>query len=284
MNYEKIYFNIIEKYQKFQFKDDYYEIHHILPKCLGGSDEHSNLVKLPAKAHFVCHHLLCKIYPKNYKIICAFNYMCSLSKTHIGRYANSRIFSVAKALFKDNNPMKHLDVVEKMLSTRRQNENKNKNYIRRIGSSERKLFIIKKFEKGLKKWKKFHDERKNLNINGFPLCKWCGKLMVKYVGNRKSVLCGYSCANYYRLRGPHEHSDMDIQSLLNNAQVEYDKYSIEELYEMMHLKDKNQNIKKGQRFCQMSEEEFEIFLTNKSKSTKNSYRRMRKEAIIINNS
>jgi hypothetical protein len=40
----------------------YVEKHHIIPKCVGGSDDKSNLVFLTAKEHFVCHHLLTKMF------------------------------------------------------------------------------------------------------------------------------------------------------------------------------------------------------------------------------
>ena len=42
--------------------DTYYEIHHIVPKSLGGTNQKSNLVKLTAKEHYVCHLLLMKMY------------------------------------------------------------------------------------------------------------------------------------------------------------------------------------------------------------------------------
>lgn len=38
----------------------YKEKHHILPRCLGGSNNKSNLVELTAKEHFIVHMLLCK--------------------------------------------------------------------------------------------------------------------------------------------------------------------------------------------------------------------------------
>lgn len=39
----------------------YTEQHHIIPKSLGGSNEPSNLVKLSAREHFICHWLLTKM-------------------------------------------------------------------------------------------------------------------------------------------------------------------------------------------------------------------------------
>jgi len=41
--------------------DGYTEQHHILPKCLGGTNNKSNLVRLTAREHFVCHLLLVKM-------------------------------------------------------------------------------------------------------------------------------------------------------------------------------------------------------------------------------
>ena len=74
MNYKKVYDNIILNYrylnlQKLNKTDPnyiYLEIHHILPRCMNGSNDIENLVNLPAKAHFICHLLLPKIY-KNTK-------------------------------------------------------------------------------------------------------------------------------------------------------------------------------------------------------------------------
>ena len=60
--YTKWYENIIAKArQRVNAETDYFEKHHIIPKSLGGSNDSSNLVKLTAKEHFVCHLLLTKM-------------------------------------------------------------------------------------------------------------------------------------------------------------------------------------------------------------------------------
>lgn len=41
----------------------YVEVHHVVPVCIGGTNERSNLVQLTAEEHFVAHQLLCKMYP-----------------------------------------------------------------------------------------------------------------------------------------------------------------------------------------------------------------------------
>jgi hypothetical protein len=51
--------NIIAK-GKNRVLTGYKEIHHILPRSLGGKDRKANLVALTAKEHFIIHILLCK--------------------------------------------------------------------------------------------------------------------------------------------------------------------------------------------------------------------------------
>lgn len=67
MNYLKHYGSLIER-AKNRVMGGYSEKHHIIPKCLGGSDEKENLVILTAREHYVAHQLLVKIYPGNRKL------------------------------------------------------------------------------------------------------------------------------------------------------------------------------------------------------------------------
>lgn len=43
--------------------EGYVEKHHILPKCIGGSNDKTNIVSLTPEEHYVAHQLLVKIYP-----------------------------------------------------------------------------------------------------------------------------------------------------------------------------------------------------------------------------
>ena len=67
MDYQRIYNQLIERAQN-KTLEGYTEKHHIIPKCLGGEDNKENLVKLTAREHFLCHRLLCEIYPKETKL------------------------------------------------------------------------------------------------------------------------------------------------------------------------------------------------------------------------
>ena len=59
--YTKWYTNIITSASKRVNQNGYYEKHHIIPKSLGGSNDLTNIVKLTAKEHFICHMLLPKM-------------------------------------------------------------------------------------------------------------------------------------------------------------------------------------------------------------------------------
>lgn len=103
MDNKKIYDKIVEyRILNLIDKDVYSEIHHIIPRSLGGSDDKINLVKLTAKEHFVCHLLLSEIYPKDtfewYKMNHAFLMMCSTGLLE-SRYVNSRIYELKKKDF-----------------------------------------------------------------------------------------------------------------------------------------------------------------------------------------
>ena len=78
MNYRIHYNNLINR-AKNRDLDGYKERHHIIPKCLNGTDDKSNLVDLTPEEHFVAHQLLVKIYPDNRKLISALSKMCSSS-------------------------------------------------------------------------------------------------------------------------------------------------------------------------------------------------------------
>lgn len=51
--------------------DGRFDSHHILPRCLGGTDCVTNLVKITPEEHYVAHQLLVKMYPGNGKLIWA---------------------------------------------------------------------------------------------------------------------------------------------------------------------------------------------------------------------
>ena len=60
--YTKCYYNIIDLAKSRSLPNEIYtERHHIIPRSLGGSNDPTNLVKLTAREHFICHLLLPKM-------------------------------------------------------------------------------------------------------------------------------------------------------------------------------------------------------------------------------
>lgn len=94
MDYQRVYDQIVQRAKtnsRVRSGEVYYESHHILPKCMGGTDEEDNLVLLTAREHFICHWLLVRLYPNNYKLMHAFWMMCNTEGKGQSRYTPSSI-------------------------------------------------------------------------------------------------------------------------------------------------------------------------------------------------
>ena len=96
MNYEKIYTSLCER-GKTERDLDYCEIHHIIPKCMGGSNDLNNLTKLSYREHYLAHYLLIKMFPDNSGINYAF--ICMLRKHNEKRILTSRMYDTIKSNF-----------------------------------------------------------------------------------------------------------------------------------------------------------------------------------------
>lgn len=70
MDYKKHY-NLIVERARARNSVEFGEKHHIIPRCLGGSDDTENIVELTPEEHYVCHQLLVKIHPNNDSLIFA---------------------------------------------------------------------------------------------------------------------------------------------------------------------------------------------------------------------
>lgn len=115
--YNKWYNQIVAngKYEKFPG----HELHHILPRSLGGTDDKSNLVYITTREHFICHWLLTKMYPtgeEHWKMLNALRMMRAENKNQ-QRYETkitSRVYAKLKEEYSklqseryrgENNPM-----------------------------------------------------------------------------------------------------------------------------------------------------------------------------------
>ena len=64
MDYQKLYYTIIENHQ---CKEGVVEKHHILPRCMGGTDDPENLVSVSPRVHYILHLLLYKFVERRYR-------------------------------------------------------------------------------------------------------------------------------------------------------------------------------------------------------------------------
>lgn len=76
MDYQKIYQQLINR-AKARTIVGYTETHHIVPRCMGGTDEQSNLVDLTPEEHYIAHQLLIKMHTTDRRLVYAAVMMCS---------------------------------------------------------------------------------------------------------------------------------------------------------------------------------------------------------------
>lgn len=89
MNYRS-YYNRLMNRAKHRLLEGYSERHHIIPRCLGGSNNSDNIVRLTAEEHYVAHQLLVKIYPGNAKLIFAAKMM---TVSGYAKRTNNKLYS-----------------------------------------------------------------------------------------------------------------------------------------------------------------------------------------------
>lgn len=68
--YRTLYLNLIKKAKSLSEQElsGYTEKHHIIPKCMGGDDEDSNIVTIPYRYHLIAHLILVRVFPDNAKL------------------------------------------------------------------------------------------------------------------------------------------------------------------------------------------------------------------------
>jgi hypothetical protein len=113
MDYLKVYRAIVERGQvRKPIDGEYYERHHIIPRCMGGGDEKDNLTTLTAREHFIAHWLLARIYPNHSGISYSFWGMCN-QKGYNGKReykVSSRAYQEAREISSANGSIKQSEV------------------------------------------------------------------------------------------------------------------------------------------------------------------------------
>ena len=105
--YTRWYFNIIAAANSRNISQyTYTEIHHIIPKSLGGTNLKNNLVNLTAKEHFVCHRLLTRMTAgaAKRKMVYAQNMMLAKTPDQKRIAVNANTYKQIKEEFSKINP------------------------------------------------------------------------------------------------------------------------------------------------------------------------------------
>jgi hypothetical protein len=92
MDYMAIYENILQRAWNRNWRSDRWkigkvpvnhpvEVHHIMPRCIGGTDDVHNLAVLTSKEHYLCHLILARFFKGVPKLKCAVSVMSKDSET-----------------------------------------------------------------------------------------------------------------------------------------------------------------------------------------------------------
>jgi hypothetical protein len=100
LKYKNLYIRLIDRCRNMTDEElsGYNEVHHIVPKCIGGDNDSENLVKMPVRYHIMAHIVIAEAYPDNYKL----------------RYAVTRILNGTRGIVQSNRK----EAIDKYFSTR----------------------------------------------------------------------------------------------------------------------------------------------------------------------
>lgn len=224
MNYIKIYNDLISKAKTRQCIEEG-EIHHIVPRSMGGQDTKDNLVKLTYREHFIAHLLLYKIH-KNQSMAFALGRMCNTKNYTV----TSKTYSIARKA--------HRSAVSKWSKEYMSGKTVFKN----LSTGERRLFDVDNVPNGwvgIQAGKKFSNEKtKGFTVYkdsdgvtyrlrvGDPLIK---ELNLKGVGNTSNAIKAAAVSNksklWYEKPGVNKNTVLLIPELYNWYINKYDDRS-----------------------------------------------------------
>lgn len=222
MNYKKIYEDLIidrhylrlcrdiDWYQsRGTFREQGFELHHVKPKCMNGSDDSDNLVPLTPREHFIAHWLLAKANPENEKLTYAFHCMCRYNSCMQERAINSKSYEYARRMHSKMMSKKLKGSKNEKLSKRMMGKNNpmyGKHHSEESNASNRakhlgtklsdearlKMSISARKSQNSGRFKKGHkmsEETKRKLYSGY-ICEYCGKETGRAMYNRYH---GYNC-------------------------------------------------------------------------------------------
>jgi hypothetical protein len=189
--YTRIYFMIIDRAKSRILPPEVYvEKHHVIPKSLGGDNRKSNLVRLTAREHFICHLLLPKMTTGESKRKMSFALwaLTKLDKSGNRHKVNSRMFKLVREQYVNalTGHVVSKETKEKIKITRSKQiitaETKKKMSLSRTGKKQtekQKLAVsiaLAGKSRSLETIQKIREARSKQVINTVQVtCPYCGK-------------------------------------------------------------------------------------------------------------
>ena len=145
MNYQSLYNSIIER-ARHRHIEGYTEKHHVIPRCLGGTNDKHNLVRLTPKEHYIAHLLLCHIHPTNWKVWAALIMMAPKAKVNGERVTvSAKTYQYARERYGTLRVDKtHTQEAKQKMRERKLNTTKTEEHKRKISESVRAYYRNKK--------------------------------------------------------------------------------------------------------------------------------------------
>lgn len=164
MTYTEFINNIIATRGQSLQSEEYYETHHIIPKCCGGNNKSENLIDLFAQEHYIAHKLLAEENPENDKLQFAWWQMCHCKKANREYTVNEEDYALAKLRHSEavsrrmveawadeesrnrlQSALSNPDVRQKMSDSakRRMETPEGQKHIKEMWSGERRLLVSK---------------------------------------------------------------------------------------------------------------------------------------------
>lgn len=251
MKYKIIYDSIIQKAKNLEehreklkkTKLGYYERHHIIPKCMGGDNSKENLVLLTYREHFLCHWLLVKINrDSNIKVRSrlanAFRRMCQHNGKNKNRRYTSKMYDVARKNWIENHHTKDPEIRAKISES-----------------------------------SKLRKKRPLLRETRYCKCG-CSETFECHPNNNKLYLHGHKrnnkeSNNLISKRLSETLKKMSTEDMLKRLQNSTLKADQKERGRKISLSKKGKKTNQiqimGERFVKMSDDEFALYISDKSK-------------------
>lgn len=180
MDWNRIYTRINDNAKARGTSAEYYETHHIVPRCLGGTNEADNLVRLTAREHYICHALLVKMHSgqTRHKMLYAFNAM-RMNNQHQTRIVSRtyELFRIELQALKsqqmlENNPMdnaahkaKHAEAMKIRIPVGMRGKTHSEETRQKMKAARAKQVITKETKRKLSEYNKANAQRPDY-VNG----------------------------------------------------------------------------------------------------------------------